>query len=152
MSDTTTQIIGIAVNAIMDLAAIVVAFLIGRKQIQLMLQPAQPAPKPKTKKRPRLTRIQRRFIVLFRLIQYLCVSSFITNGYPDYLAWSYVQPSKLKTLYIAIAVLGYIGNVVLFFQLQWYIGRIKARDRKVLIYLGALKPREPKQNPEPSQP
>jgi hypothetical protein len=58
------------------------------------------------------------------------------------------QHGKFRVVYFAVAALSYIANIILFFQAQWYIGRIKARDRRILIWLGALKPRKPKKSSE----
>lgn len=147
MSEISVEIAGIIVNIIIGVFNLLVMIRLGRKQIHATLQTAQPIPKPKKKRK--LTRLQRRWIVLFRLIQYLMITDPFTHAYTDYLVWCCTDSGlTARIVYFSLAGFTYLGSIIVFFQAQGYVKRIKARDRATLLQLGALKPRKPKQIPE----
>lgn len=123
---------------------LVVMIRLGRKQIHATLQTAQPSPKPNKKRK--LTRLQRRWVMVFRFVQYLMITNPITHAYTDYLIWCCSGTGiPFRIAYFALAGCAYLGSIVVFFQARGYIKRIKARDRATLLQLGALRPRQPKQ-------
>ena len=90
--------------------------------------------------------------MIFRLIQYITLTSPINHGYIDYMIWCCSDAGTLfRIAYFLVAGFSYLGSLIVFVQSHRYIKRIKARDRATLIKLGALKPREPKQTPETTE-
>ena len=140
-SANAIQITGIVVNTVVGAITLALMYWLGKRQIQATLQSAQPAPKARRPRR--LTRIQQRQIKVFRLVQLLVLISIPRDWIENY--W-FLQaaPGKLTNLTIAIGVIGEVGGLIVFFQVQRLIRRIKAGERDVLIRLGLLKPRPPK--------
>jgi hypothetical protein len=151
MSEISVEIAGIIVNIIIGAFNLLVMIRLGRKQIHATLQTAAPIPKPKRKRK--LTRAQKRWIMVFRYLQYTCITQPISHGYIDYLILCCSDTGIVfRSMFVLIAGFGYLGSIVLFFQARRYIKLIKARDRATLLSLGALKPRQPKQIPETAEP
>ena len=103
-------IIGIAINATLNIVWMVLTWFLNKKSIQATLQSGKPAAKPKTKRR--LTVAERRFLRIFRVEQVFVILIIITEPYGYLLFNSFPPASKFELISLILSLSVMVGFTI----------------------------------------